>query len=303
MTEAEILAKNTRRAVRAGLREAEHRFLQLEDLAELCLGRLLSKKRALSSSAVLAELRAMIAASKAVLNEEGKRQEGDLSLFFKGLSLADDAVLCRILCERLSEEPTYRNIRQNKKSAGETVCYVKTAQAEKAFSLFAEKRPNARVFYISNAEEGFSAVDGMRADYCIMPYETADGVRLLQTERLAERYDLCIAAIFCAADAITEERVLYALYAKEAAPFVPSEQNAAELTIAGGEELAARASALLSVFPYLSVSPSRFSCVPDSHGRMRARFSLVGESYDALWLFLSLFCEEEAKLDVFPILS
>ena len=40
MTEAEILAKNARRAVKAGLREAEHRFLQLEDLAEYCLSRL-----------------------------------------------------------------------------------------------------------------------------------------------------------------------------------------------------------------------------------------------------------------------
>ena len=302
MTEAEILAKNARRAVKAGLREAEHRFLQLEDLAEYCLSRLSAKKRTLSATAVLAELRAAIAASMDVLKEKEEQQTEDLHLFNKGLFSVDTAVFCRILAERLAASPTYAGMWQSKRAVGDTVCYVKTAQAEKAFSLFAKERPNARVFYISNAEEGFSAVDGMRADYTIMPYETADGVRLLQTERLAERYDLRLVAVFCVTDATMDERVLYALYAKEAAPFALAAKSAAELTLAGGEELIERASAILSVFPYLLVSPKRFYCVPDSHGRMRARFSLEGEDYGALRLFLSLFCTEEAKLDVFSIL-
>ena len=301
MTEAEILAKNARRAVKAGLREAEHRFLQLEDLAEYCLSRLSAKKRTLSATAVLAELRAAIAASMDVLKEKEKQQTEDLHLFYKGLFSVDTAVFCRILAERLAASSTYAGMWQSKKTGGDTVCYVKTAQAEKAFSLFAKERPNARVFYISNAEEGFSAVDGMRADYTIMPYETADGVRLLQTERLAERYDLRLVAVFCVTDAAMDERVLYALYAKEAAPFALT-ASAAELTLAGGEELIERASAILSVFPYLLVSPKRFYCVPDSHGRMRARFSLEGEDYGALRLFLSLFCTEESKLDIFSIL-
>ena len=97
-------------------------------------------------------------------------------------------------------------------------------------------------------------------------------------------------------------RLYFALYSKAAQPFVRADAYRAELTLAGGEELLAFSGQLLSVFPYMGCALSRFSCAPDAHGRLRARFSLERGEYGALWLFLSLYCEAAAKLDVFPVL-
>ena len=292
MTPAEILSKNMRRASSITLREEEHRLLLLEEWAELSAEAIAAKRKSPSPLFVLNELRR-------VVDKSLQKGSQEANAFFSQLSLVDSARFCRMLSEKLS----LSHLGESKRIASPTVCYVKTVQAEGAFSLLTEHCRDARVFYISNAEEGFSAVDGERADFCIMPYETADGVRLLQTERLAERYDLHLSALFATPDPQTEERVLFALYAKEAFPFVQTEKATAELTLAGGEELAAYASELLSVFSALSLRALRFSCAPDAHGRMRARFSIEGERYEPLWLFLSLFCEATVKLDVFPILS
>ena len=303
MTPTDILAKNLRRAATGELKEAEHRFLLLEEWAALCLQKLSAKKKSLSPSALLAELRSTVSAQRAALEEEKPVQSGDLAPLFSQLTLTDYAVFCRALAASLVKDEAHRRVLERKTAAGNTVCYVRTAQAERAFSLFAQNRPDARVFYISNAEEGFSAVDGDRADFCIMPYETADGVRMLQVERLAERYDLHVSALLSVVDSATEERILFALYSKTAQPFVRADAYLAELTLAGGEELLAFSGQLLSVFPYMGCALSRFSCAPDAHGRLRARFSLERGEYGALWLFLSLYCEAAAKLDVFPVLA
>ena len=253
------MRSNLARSDKALAKAREHRHVLLREYAELCMQKIRAGKVTLSLSALLSDIRLEVEERKALIAKRERTKEEDLSNPLLYELLWDFAMLSRLLAENLRQAPSIHYPWCRPRPEGNTVCYVKTLQSEKAFSLFSAHCENAALFYVSNSEEGFSAVDGKRADFCLVPYETAEGVRIIQTERLAEKHDLHIVSLFSVADSKSGESVLFALYAKDAHPFLQKEPLWAELTLAGGEELPLFAGSLLSLFPCFEARVARFS--------------------------------------------
>lgn len=182
--------------------------------------------------------------------------------------------------------------------------YMPSARTEKAYLLLLAARPDVLVAYARNAQDAVSDVDTGRADFCLLPKEDENGTPALYMDRLAEKYDLMPAALVRFVPEGEEAPVLFGVYGKAGYPFCCAERMQTEVRLSGGETLPVILARLTEAAGLFGFGVMQLSCRTTSYGRLCARMTLSEEGDRiALWLYLSLFCEEWSGFAVYPVLG
>ncbi len=216
------------------------------------------------------------------------------------MASADLAAFASFLSARFSALPDFRYPWEEKSPPKARICYLPSPQAEAAYAACAAFCNDASVYFADGAEQGCEAVVSGEADYVLLPYITASGLRFSSTEKLIKRYDLYTAA---AVNIAEEERgVLYGLFAATNHPFFEKDDMLFALRFTA--ESYAHMGYILSAFGAFEFSALHFSSHWEDYDRVECHVVLKNKgNYMALWTYLYLYANGFSVLGRFPLIS
>ena len=132
------------------------------------------------------------------------------------VSNADKASFADVVCNKLLKRCdgfSYASFFEPV-SMGETVAYVKNPLAEEAFDVFSIGFEDPRLKYATSIKKATQMVSDSVSDYCLLPLEESDGVRLTATSELLFREGLKINDVTTVIGPYGDADMKYALLSK-----------------------------------------------------------------------------------------
>ena len=218
-------------------------------------------------------------------------------------TLASSARVCAFsffLAQRIRTEEGDFLPWTEKKTRRARIAYVPSGKAEEAYFALAPLRDDAAVLYATSTQDAVNALLSRDADYAMLPYLSASGERISGVDRLRAKHDLYLCARVGVLE--MEEKLVYALFSTQAAPYAIAETMALSLQITA--DSFAHLGLMLSLIPAFGYEQMSLFTEAEEYGRVRAVIELIGKGDAlALWIYLSLYSAGSSLLGRYPIIE
>ncbi len=222
----------------------------------------------------------------------------------------DRAMLCRMLCERMSEigRPLSEREFLPADITDGSVIYVRNQFADEAFDVFSVELNNPKVGYAAGFRDCAQAVSEGRAGYCLLPLEERGGTRLPTVAELIYRYDFKINSVTPVFGYDAGADLKYALVSKHftVPPSALGDDRYIELRLGASAETSL--SELLSAAAFLGMSVYRINTVTLlTEGEESTFFSMVlrdgGRVLTPFLCYVTLFAPDLVPVGVYKNLE